>query len=262
MKLLKLLLLPLLLIQTALLWAEGANDEFPLRVQYPNVKTIGVAELSAKRHEVIVFDVRSAYEYDTLHIKEARHLPINGKAFTQTLQKLRATSEKAFIFYCNGHTCKKSYKAAKKAQFGRVGNVYAFDAGIFDWTRAYPSEAVLLGESPVDPGKLISKAKLTAHMLEPGAFALRVGDTAITLDIRDRLQRGGITLFPTRQRFVPLDNKKLERFVNKAKSQNKTLLIYDAVGKQVQWLQYYLESTGIKDYYFMRGGVKAFLEPR
>ncbi|MDX1803386.1 MAG: glycerol-3-phosphate 1-O-acyltransferase, partial [Alcanivorax sp.] len=39
-----------------------------------------------------------------------------------------------------------------------------------------------------------------------------------------------------------------------------TLLIYDAVGKQVRWLQYMLEAEGVKDYYFMQGGAKSFYE--
>ena len=35
------------------------------------------------------------------------------------------------------------------------------------------------------------------------------------------------------------------------------LLLYDNVGKQVVWLQYYLEKHGIKDYAFLKGGVRA-----
>jgi len=36
------------------------------------------------------------------------------------------------------------------------------------------------------------------------------------------------------------------------------LMIYDAAGKQVRWLQYYLEDKGLKSYYFMAGGINAY----
>lgn len=41
---------------------------------------------------------------------------------------------------------------------------------------------------------------------------------------------------------------------------NKKLLIYDAVGKQVRWLQYLLEKNNVTGYYFMKGGIKSYLE--
>ncbi len=258
MKALKFLLIPLLLSHSISLWAA---DEFPLREDYPGVKPIEIKSLYDQRSEVIIFDVRSAYEYDTIHIKGARHLALSDKKFVDTLRKLRKTEKRPLIFYCNGHTCKKSYKAVKMALSRGLDKVYAYDAGVFDWAKAYPQETILLGDSSAKSGEMISKEKFEAHMMEPGAFALRVGDDAITLDIRDRMQVGSSKLFPTRQRSVPLDNDRLKSHVDKAKRLKKTLLIYDAVGKQVRWLQYYLESTGITDYYFMRGGVRAFLEP-
>ena len=96
-------------------------------------------------------------------------------------------------------------------------------------------------------------------MLAPEAFGERVGSDTIVLDIRDTMQKNTINLFPMRQRSVPLDNTKLKGYVDKAKKENKTLMVYDAVGKQVRWLQYYLEDEGVKRYYFMKGGAKAFL---
>lgn len=257
MKSLKLFLLPLLLLiqSTTLL----ADETFPHRSLYPRVATIELEDLYSKRNDVVIFDVRSSYEYDTLHIKGAQHLALDDREFVTALQLLRKTENRPLIFYCNGHTCKKSYKATQKAMRGNVDNVFAYDAGIFEWTKAHPDEAVLLGKTPVDPNRLLSKEKLNAHMLEPNAFGKRVGNGNITLDIRDSQQKDSLTLFPTRQRSVPLDNNKLKSYVDQAKNKGKTLLIYDAVGKQVRWLQYYLESEGLTDYYFMKGGAKAFL---
>ena len=257
MKLLKLLLLPLLLFTQS--YTLLADETFPHRSLYPRVATIELVDLYNKRNDVVIIDVRSSYEYNTLHIKGAQHLALNDREFVTTLQLLRKQDGRPLIFYCNGHTCKKSYKATQKAMRGNIDNVFAYDAGIFEWTKAHPDEAVLLGKTPVDPARLLSKEKLNAHMLEPNAFGKRVGNGNITLDIRDTQQKDSLTLFPTRQRSVPLDNSKLKSYVDKAKSTGKTLLVYDAVGKQVRWLQYYLESEGLTDYYFMKGGAKGFL---
>ncbi len=252
-----LLLLPLTFLCNLPLQAA---EEFPVRALYPKVKPIEIDELYDTLDKVIVFDVRSSYEYETLHIKGARHLALNDRNFESELKQLRETEQRPFVFYCNGHTCKKSYKATHRAMQAHIDNVYAFDAGIFDWTKAHPDQAVLLGKTPVNPKRLLSKAKLKAHMLEPEAFGQRANSQAsIVLDIRDTMQKSAISLFPMRQHSVPLDNNKLKNYVDKAKQQNKTLLVYDAVGKQVRWLQYYLEDEQVPNYYFMKGGAKAFL---
>ena len=249
-------LFPLLLLQAT---PVNATEEFPVRGLYPKVPTIELEELYGKRDGVLIFDVRSEYEYDTLHIRNARHLALDDKDFVSSLQLLRKEDGRPMVFYCNGHTCKKSYKATQKAMQGHIKDVYAYDAGIFDWTKAHPDEAVLLGKGPVDPARLIGKDNLDTHMLAPEAFGERVGNDTIVLDIRENIQKNAINLFPMRQRSVPLDNNKLKTYVEQAKKGNKTLMIYDAVGKQVRWLQYYLEDQGVKSYYFMKGGAKAFL---
>lgn len=239
---------------------HAADDEFPLRALYPKVHPMELDDLFQQREKVVVFDVRSGYEYETLHIKDAKHLPLNDHEFVAKLEALRKEDRRPFVFYCNGHTCKKSYRAAQKAMNGGVENTYTFDAGIFSWTKAHPDMAVLLGNSPVDPKALISKEQLKAHMLKPDEFGMRVGNNTIVLDIRDVGQKSAISLFPMHQHSVPMDNKKLASYVKQAKRTGKTLLIYDAVGKQVRWLQYYLEAERVPRYYFMEGGAKAFLD--
>lgn len=254
-------ILPLLLFSLLLLsFQAGANEEFPVRALYPKVEPIALEALHAQYNDVIIFDVRSSYEYETLHIKDARHLALNDPEFIAKLKQLRADDPRPFVFYCNGHTCKKSYDATNDAMKDGIDNVFVFDAGIFEWTVAHPELAVLLGKSPVDPKRLLNKEKLAAHMLSPEEFGERIGDDTIVLDIRDTEQKSAISLFPMRQRSVPLDNARLQTYVDRAKRENKTLLIYDAVGKQVRWLQYYLEEQNVPGYYFMKGGAKAFLD--
>lgn len=46
-------------------------------------------------------------------------------------------------------------------------------------------------------------------------------------------------------------------FVAKKANQDMTLLIFDQVGKQVKWLQYYLEEYGYENYHFLEGGATA-----
>ena len=43
--------------------------------------------------------------------------------------------------------------------------------------------------------------------------------------------------------------------LQKGELKDKTLLITDAVGKQVQWLQYYLDEGGYQNYFFLHKGV-------
>ena len=43
--------------------------------------------------------------------------------------------------------------------------------------------------------------------------------------------------------------------INKGEFKDKQLLILDAVGKQVEWLQYHLEAKGYSNYLFLEKGV-------
>jgi len=208
---------------------------------------------------VLVIDVRSKYEYDTLHVKDALIVPL-GTGFGDKILALRAKQNKPFVFYCNGKTCQKSYEAALLAAKARVDNVYAYDSGIFDWAKAQPEKTVLLGRSPIKPEDMIDKKSFKARLLEPKDFAARVGDKSVVLDVRDRVQRD-TALFPFKEQRAQLDElKKIDVVIEDAKANKKTLLVYDQTGKQVEWFQYYLENKGVKDYYFMKGGAQAHFD--
>jgi len=243
------------------LLAEDAV-EFPGRPLYPEVPVIELDELHRRIDEVIVVDVRSSYEYDTLRVKGAINIPVSSKTFVSRMRELRASDPRPIIVYCNGKTCMKSYKAARKCAVNKIDNVHSYDAGIMDWARTYPDKAELLGKSPVNPKQLISKNNFKKHLLSPDAYGDRVASTsAIVLDVRDRFQREALSIYVGRERRAYLDDKgKLDRYIDKAKRENKTLLVHDAAGKQVRWLQYYLEDKGLKSYYFMEGGVSAYFK--
>jgi hypothetical protein len=81
------------------------------------------------------------------------------------------------------------------------------------------------------------------------------------IDVRDKFQRAGIGFYPGLEKWASLDDRrKLNRYIEKAKYENKTLFIYDEVGSQVRWLQYALEKAGIKNYYFMEKGARAYYD--
>lgn len=247
------------LIQPVANAANQANDEFPFRVRYPDVEVMTTADLAKRINDVLVIDVRSKYEYDTLHVKDAVNVPLTT-GFGDKMVLLRDKHKKPFVFYCNGKTCLKSYDAVLLAAKARLDNIYAYDAGIFDWAKAQPEKTVLLGRSPIKPEDMIDKKRFQAHLLDPKDFGARVGDKSVVLDVRDRVQRD-TALFPFKEQRAQLDElKKIDAVIEEAKLQKKTLLVYDQTGKQVEWFQYYLENKGMKDYYFMKGGAQAHFD--
>ena len=240
--------------------ANAAKDDFPGRALYPDVTYMELSELQKRFKDVVIVDARSKYEFNTIHITGAHNILVSKTHFGKKVKELRARTDKPIVFYCNGHTCMKSYKATRRAQAFGVKNVYAFDAGIFDWAKANPDRTVLLGRSPIKVSDLISKKKLKARMLEPEAFQARVENRRyLVLDVRSSLQRAGSGLFAFVEKHASLDNKeKLDRYIDQAKQSGRILLAYDAVGKQVRWFQYYLEKKGLKKYYFMKGGAEGY----
>lgn len=238
-----------------------ANDEFPGRSLYLDVKHIDLADLAERYDDMVIVDVRSRYEYDTLHIGKALHVSLGASDFVEQMQKLRDDNpNKPIVTYCNGKTCMKSYKAARLAQQRGVDKVLSFDAGIMDWAQNQPQRSVLLGESPMDPKKLIVKSDFTRRLLDPEKFISSVGgDNNLIVDARDPLQRAGYALFMGKEQRASLaDEKKMGELIARAASDGSTMYIYDEAGKQVRWLMYRLEQQGVKDYYFMKGGTDAF----
>jgi predicted sulfurtransferase len=144
-----------------------------------------------------------------------------------------------------------------------VPNCYSYDAGVFEWALSYPDHAVLLGETPIEKDSIISKEKFTAHLLSPDEFdAKSLNDNTQIYDVRDREQRrGGSGIFMFRDKPIDLDNtRKLDWIISNAISEHKVLFFYDQKGKQVRWLQYFIEKKGLKNYYFIKGGAAAYFK--
>lgn len=241
-------------------WAN--NNPFPHRDKFKDVPVIESQALLEKLPSVNVVDVRSKYEFETLHIKGAVNIPLSSPTFAARVAALIRSSSKPVVFYCNGGTCKKSYKAVKAARKGGVNNSVAYDGGIYSWAQTYPQHSVLLGKNPMNANEFIDNKTYKARIIEANRFEALMGSRAMVLDIRDRIQRD-LQLFPFKESRAELDDmESIRSYVQQAKKANKTLLVYDKVGKQVRWFQYFLEQQGVKNYYFMKGGSEGYYEAK
>lgn len=240
-----------------------ASEGFPGRAEFPEIALYEKSDLLINLNKVVIVDSRSSLEFETLRIKNAVNISVADRDFAKKVKALRKTTAKPIVFYCNGRSCYKSYKAAKISLRAGVKNVFAYDAGVFEWAKTYPEHAVLLGNSPMDPNKIIPKSKLTSRFLTPQKFAEIARSTPrsekLIIDVRDKYQRAGVGYFMGMEKWASLgDQKKLDKYLKKAINEKRTLFIYDETGKQVRWLQYTLERHNVKNYYFMKKGAKQF----
>jgi rhodanese-related sulfurtransferase len=242
--------------------ALAEKGPFPHRQEFKDVPVIEHQALYSRLDSVVVVDVRSHYEYDTLHVAGALNIPLSSASFVEEMKKLRQSTSKPIVAYCNGGTCKKSYQAVKKARDAGVTNLMAYDAGIYAWGRDHPDKSVLLGQSPMRASDYIDDKSFKSRMIAAKEFEALMGPRALVLDIRDRVQRD-VQLFPFNEKRAELDDREeLKQVIAEAKRTGKTLLVYDKVGKQIRWFQYYLERNGIKNYYFMKGGSEGYYEAK
>ncbi len=241
-------------------WAK--TNPFPHREKFKDVPVIETQALLDRMPSVNIVDVRSKFEFETLHIKGAINIPLSSVTFASKVANLIKSNSKPVIFYCNGGTCKKSYKAVKAAVKGGVPGTTAYDGGIYTWAQTHPDHSVLLGKNPMNASQFIDNKTYKSRIIKAKQFEQLMGPRAMVLDIRDRIQRD-LQLFPFKESRAELhDMDSIRHYVQQAKKGGKTLLVYDKVGKQVRWFQYYLERQGVKNYYFMKGGSEGYYEAK
>ncbi|GLT16514.1 sulfurtransferase [Vibrio zhanjiangensis] len=251
------MLLRLSILLLASVSFSAFSIDFPYRADYADVKTIELADLKQTKDTLNIVDVRSTLEYDVLHIDGAKHITIANKGFETKIKELSADG-KTIAFYCNGITCKKSYKAAQRAMKAGVNNVVAYDAGIFLWASDYPSDSVLLGKPMQSSSQLISDEDFKAHILSAKEFEGMLNDpNVVIIDARDPNQRKTQLFKGLPVRNVPVE--RFETFLQQTDSSTK-IMVFDAVGKQVQWLQYILDGQNYTDYHFLKGGVEGYMK--
>jgi rhodanese-related sulfurtransferase len=244
--------------------AVCADEKFPNRAKYPNAPPISTADLKASydQNKVVVVDVRSTMEFDVIHVKRAVHVPVAQKTFVDDIKNLvNENKGRIFVFYCNGVTCLKAYEAAERVRAALPGDIFfAYDAGVPEWAQKYPGQTLLFGKEILDPQKqLISLETFRKKCLPFDEFKRAKSDpAAIYFDVRDPIQNSGPLPGLENARNLPLD--KFILFVQQKLEQDKTLYVLDQVGKQVEWLMYYLEDHGYKNYWFLDKGATGVLE--
>ncbi len=239
-------------------------EEFPYRKDYPDVPVVELEDLKSGYDDgsFLIVDVRSLIEFETIQPKNALHVSLGSKGFETELKNIASQNPgKKIALYCNGITCLKSYNGAQKAQDAGIAKVYAFDAGIPAWAKAYPAETLLVGKPIIDPDKqLISISEFKKKTVDFETFKqLAAAENAQVIDARDPLQRVGKLPGFENALPIPLD-KLIQNIINHERMKDKTLVIFDQVGKQVRWVMYHLEDKGYKDYYFLQGGATSVLK--
>jgi len=141
-----------------------------------------------------------------------------------------------------------------------LGNQHCvYDAGVFEWAKVHPDQALFF-DIPLNAEKvnsaLIPQSVFEAVCLETEAFKAHAADPAFKVyDIRERSDRVAKPMAFNNDIRLVLDD--FVTALDKEEIPKEKILVYDNVGKQVMWLQYYLQKHGIKDYYFLKGGVRA-----
>lgn len=236
--------------------------DFPLRKDYPNVPTISSEELFKEYQtgNAVIVDTRSQIEFDVIHIKGAVHEPVTQVNFTKNIERLAQKHPgKKFVFYCNGTLCPKTYIGAEMAMAAGIQNVYGYDAGTPEWVLLYPRETLLLGKEVVNPEKqVIAKSEFMKKCLSFEEFK-RKSTSGMVIDVRDHVQRTKKLPGLEKARTITLDDF-IPNFVQRKANQDKHLYIFDYVGEQVPWLEYYLIDYGYRSYSFLEGGATRVLK--
>lgn len=239
----------------------GGADDFPLRKKYPQLEPITTVELAKARAvgETIVIDVRTKGEFDVMHIKGAINIPhILSDERYEALKSAAERAHRYMVFYCNGVTCTKSYKAADLAWSLQFKGVRNYDAGIFEWADTYPQETVFFGEPMTESTakeKLISESDFKKVLVDTPTFiGMAKGSGYRVYDIRDQREMVEYPINLPNKEAATIDQ--LQQLLKEAKFPESKVLLFDNVGRQVIWAQYYLKRFGVKDYFFLAGGVE------
>ena len=238
--------------------------DFPLRKKFKNVPVIEIKDLKADydKGNVIIIDTRSKIEFAVIHIKGALHIPLSNRNFVKNVKKLISKNkDKKFVFYCNGITCSKAYRSTKKLQEEGLKNIFAFDGGVPMWVNDYPSETMLFDKAVTDPKKqVIPKKDFTDLCLTFDDFKAKAkSSNTVVIDARDFIQASEKLPGFEKVLSIPLD-KLIPNIIAKKRMQDKHLLIFDQVGKQVRWLMYYLKKNGYKNFNFLKKGATEVLK--
>jgi len=78
--------------------ARASDDAFPHRAKFKHVPIMSAETLHNELDKLIVVDVRSRYEFQTLHIKGALHIVLSKEKLPAAAKELRAKSSMPIVF--------------------------------------------------------------------------------------------------------------------------------------------------------------------
>lgn len=82
-----------------------AAAEYPLRAKFPDATPISTEELKKliDSGKPVIIDVRSEFEFNTLHINNSLNLPISGVDYAKKYDAIKPKDDATpVVFYCNG----------------------------------------------------------------------------------------------------------------------------------------------------------------
>jgi rhodanese-related sulfurtransferase len=138
-----------------------------------------------------------------------------------------------------------------------------FDGGIFKYSQISPINTLLLDKPISISNRPIPMSKFTQHLLDVDEFndeIMKHIDSEKSfniLDIRARINQQGLSIYsgvPNNKHIALNKTKKLKRYLKKVAKNNDTLFVYDWSGRQLRWIQYYIDEQGVNNYYFLHGG--------
>lgn len=251
--------------------ATSEDKLYPNRKFYPQLSYISTEQMitAVKDEAYNVIDARPVIGYQTLHIKGADNFSAGDKDFTEKLLELINKNNKPLVFYCGGLACLKSYKASDKAirllKKRKVKRyVYTYDSGISTFAYASPDLVLKNGKEVSEENPLLDMEKLKKHAKNVEEFISMVGNDSekknIILDIREYNQHilRKIFTFKKEKKLTLLEPEKMIVFLNKVKESGKILMMYGSVEKQVESFYYLIKGIGIKKWYYLEGGEKAY----
>ncbi len=235
---------------------NDTNADTSSRDLYPDLTFIEANTISSNYLNYTIVDVRTNYEYRVLRMVDSISIPANDPSFDVRLRNLVRKHKQTVVLYGNGGKERHAHDAARIAKRNKIENILVFDGDIQSWAETSPQYTELNSKAINDENTLIDISKLNGKLLPEDEFNKTYSrDNSLLLDIRDDAQTSKHPL-QSNAEHIPLDHQsKLLQFLNRAKLEDKTLLIYDDFGLQVRSLIYQLQKLNIENYYFLKDGM-------
>ena len=224
----------------------NAQEDFPLRkeAKYAGLNYIAADDFGKTANDSIVIDVRSQFEFDTIHVEGAKSISINQIGFAGKVEVLRKKNDtsKKIVLYCNGIMCTQSYDAGAMLKTEGFTNFFIFDGGIGGWAKKFPERTQFMGAKLGDASKLFPPDMVTKRHVNYAKIKEMESDSKVVLmDVRENFFRAKV---PPLKNLKHLPLSKIAPLLEAGKHKDTAIYFMDDSGKRLPWLQYHLEKYG------------------